>query len=481
MRRLQAFRQQGMALVGALIVVLVVTLLGALSFRLAVQEVDNVRAIKEEAAVRRVAEAGLDLAIEWFHDPAKVAGHAVAASLQKRFALPDEGPAFFDAQGRSQFRGTAGAPDIVLDGDDPVLTRVLNDPAMGAARWGARLLTLKLYGPAQPALLCTVEATAEGTRGLRRTVSAQLTARRIPAIRSGILLTGNGSDPAAAGGLPIWVHWGDVRVRGGARLPKIEDLPTQAAGAPVNALSYGEMTRREDRWLNVYIGGSVTFLPSTVVPAPPAPSNVHGQQEPLPGLREDRWTYDMLKQQATAHGEVYTRGPDGLLYRDGQSESGPGLSLESVMRSAEVDDHRGLIFVDTLDRQPPRADNLGTMAVEADYAEGLFVINANLRFKPNGPGRSVRALAPPDPGTLPLASRVAVQLSGMHLRGVLFVAGDLTYEGRPRMFGALLAGGRVVSDGSGSGPLELWTDFELSQGLVRGMPLVSIAPGTWRE
>jgi hypothetical protein len=479
MRRLLAVRQQGMALVGALIVVLVVTLLGALSFRLAAQEVDNVRTIREEAGVRQVAEAGLDLAIEWFHDPAKAAADGVAGSLHKRFTLPDEGPAFFDAQGQSQFRGTAVAPDILLDAHDPILTRVLNDPAMGAARSGGRLLNLKLYGPAQPGLLCTVEVTAEGSRGLRRTISAQLAARRIPAIRSGIQLTGNGGEPAAAGGLPVWVHWGDLRVRGDARLPKIEDLPGQAAVAPVNALSYGEMTRREDRWLNVYIGGSVAFLPSALVPAPVVPSNVHGQQEPIPGLREDRWAYDMLKQQAMAHGEVYARGPDGLLYRDGQSEPGPGIALESVMRSAEIDDHRGLIFIDTLDRQPPRADNLGTMAVETDYAEGVFVINANLRFKANGAGRTVRALAPPDPGMSNLAPRVAVPLSGIHLRGVLFVAGDLMYEGRPRLFGSLLAGGRVTGDGAG--PLELWTDFELSQGLVRGMPLVSIAPGTWRE
>ena len=80
-----------------------------------------------------------------------------------------------------------------------------------------------------------------------------------------------------------------------------------------------------------------------------------------------------------------------------------------------------------------------------------------------------------------MSTRVPVELQGIHLHGVLSVAGDLTFEGKPRLFGALMTGGQIMADGAGAGPLELWADHELRYGLVRGIPLVFVAPGTWRE
>src|SRR5262249_50390988 len=98
-----------------------------------------------------------------------------------------------------------------------------------------------------------------------------------------------------------------------------------------------------------------------------------------------------------------------------------------------------------------------------------------------GSGRAVSVLSPPNENDPAMGGRISVDLPGIHLNGILSVAGDLTVEERPRIFGALMTGGQIIAESAAAGPLEVWTDFELRYGLVRGMPLVFIAPGSWRE
>src|SRR5581483_1715678 len=100
----------------------------------------------------------------------------VGALFTKRFELPGSGPSFFDAQGRSQFTGTAEKPDVLFDAAQPAHDELLNGPTSGwfrSLRGLGRVLKLKVYGPIRPGLLCTVEATAE-TKNLIRTLSVQL-------------------------------------------------------------------------------------------------------------------------------------------------------------------------------------------------------------------------------------------------------------------------------------------------------------------
>lgn len=476
-------RETGVALIGAVLVMLILSMLGTVSFRLAAQEVEGGRAAKEEAAATHLAEAGIDLAVQWFHDPSTAPPDPGGSLLQKRYEVASVGPSFFDAKGTSQFVGTDASPDLFFDAAVPAQDRLLNDPSVGwvrSLRGLGRILKLRVYGPLRPGLLCTIEVTAAGVTGLRRTVAVQLGARTIPPIRAGVQVGGGGVDPSPNRALPIWLHWGDLKVKGDARLDKVPDLPVKTALATVTAQSYGEAGRREDRWLDVYVGGQVSFVPSPSTPSLPAPSNIHSRQEPFPGLKEDQWDYETMKKHAQIYGEYYARGQDGLLYRNGRVEDGAGVTPDSVVRSAAVGDHRGVVFIDTLDQRPPRPDNLGAITVESEYSEGLFIVNANLRFKPKGTGKALPALSPPNEGSTGLGSRVPLEVEGVHLRGVLSVAGDLTFEGRPRLYGALMTGGRVLADGA-AGPIEVWYDHELKQGLVRGIPLVYVAPGTWIE
>ena len=477
-------QERGVALIGAILVALVLSMLGTVSFHLASQEVERVKAAREEAAVQHLAEAGVELAVQFFHDPLAAPADTAGSLFQKRYDLGEAGPSFFDANGVSQFRGTAASPDLSYDAAISSHDRLLNDPGVGwfrSLRGLGRILRFKVYGPIMPGLLCTVDVTAAGGTGLTRTIAVQLGTRTIPPLRAGAQITGSAVDPTPNRALPLWVHWGDLKVKGDARLAKIEELPIKTSLAAVNALSYADMSRREDRWLDVYVGGQASFLPSTTTPTPALPSNIQGHQEPLPGIKEDRWNYDGLKKHAMVYGAYYVRDQDGRLYRNGRIEPGLGVSVDAVFHSAAVGDHQGVVFVDTLDQQAPRADNLGNLTVETEYAEGLFIVNANLRLKPKGIGRAVPALSPPTEGSTALGGRVPLELNGVHLRGVLSVAGDLTFEGRPRAYGAVMTGGQVVADGVAAGFMEVWADYELRHGLVRGMPLVFVAPGTWME
>jgi hypothetical protein len=168
------------------------------------------------------------------------------------------------------------------------------------------------------------------------------------------------------------------------------------------------------------------------------------------------WPYEKLKKYALQHGVYYARDTSGLLYRNGTIMPGPGVTADEVFQSSTVGQHHGLVFIDTLDQLPPRPDNLGTLLINVDYAEGLFVVNAHVQLKP-------------------------VTLPSIHLNGVLATPGDLFYEGQPHVFGALLIEGRVLPVASTPSPIEVWYDYDFRNGLFRGLPVVYVAPGTWHE
>jgi hypothetical protein len=138
----------------------------------------------------------------------------------------------------------------------------------------------------------------------------------------------------------------------------------------------------------------------------------------------------------------------------------------------------GLIFIDTVDGEAPRLDNLGTLVLDTDYFEGLLVVQGHVVLRPLASGKSVPALSPPPEGMGSLGARVPVQLSGIHINGVVSAAGTIILERPTRVHGALIAGNTVT--GASTGILaEVWYDVDLAKGLFRGLPVVYRAPGTW--
>ena len=257
-------------------------------------------------------------------------------------------------------------------------------------------------------------------------------------------------------------------------------LPTKSGLAAVTGQAYGEMTHREDRWLDMQVGGEAFFAQLPAAAWPGIPSNVHVHQEPVPGIKVDQWDYDTLKRMSKQLGRYYGIDREGLLYPGGLIQAGLGHPAAEVFASTGPGDHHGLIFVDTLDGMPPRVDNMGTITLDQEYAEGIFIVNAHILWKAGQLGKPVPALSPPPEGQQSLGVRIPVQLSGIHLQGVMYVAGDVRYAGHLKIYGGVVAQGNMIDGTNGSGVIEVWYNHDLHEGLMRGLPLVFVAPGSWQ-
>lgn len=477
--------ERGIALLAVLMVVCLLTLLGMTSMHLAGQEIVGASVLQEERLAHHAAESAVDVVMGWFHDPSTVPQEAGAMWFAKRFVNGQGDPSYFDTQGRAQFVGTAARPDVVFDAANTQHDRMLNDPQTGwfkSLKGLAKILKLRVYGATRPGLLCTVEVTAGAgqTGRVAKTVSVEFGAYAVPALHAPLQSGALGAPSAESSAGGVFAHWGEMIVRGQAHFPKPNDVPVKSVLAPVNGQSYAEMGQRADRWLTVRIGGEVYFSQLPQEAWADAPLNVHAHQEPIPGIKVDQWEYAALKRMAAQFGQVYGIDRDGLLYAGGVIQPGLGRPASEVFASKGPGDHRGLVFVDTLDGLPPRLDNLGSIVLDQDYAEGIFIVNAHVLWKAGPAGRAVPALSPPPEGQQSLGTRIPVQLSGIHLQGVLYAAGDVRYAGHVKVYGGVMAQGTIADGANGAGALEVWYNHELREGLVQGLPLVFVAPGSWQ-
>lgn len=478
-------KDQGMALFGVIVLTLLLSLLSAVLLQLAGQEQLSASAAKDAAVAQHIADAAADMVMAWFHTP-QVRPPQVSAVLNKRHQTSTGSPSFFDPAGRSQFIGTVDRPDLVLNAAKSADDRILNDPVSGLFRSlqdVGTVRSLKVYAPTTPGLLSTVDIAVAPARwpSAQYALSMQLAAIDLPALRAGVQVGGNLGWPQNGQESGALVHWSRLSVGGNLVVQRLEDIPALTALASVSGQGYREVSVREDRWCEVWTGGTVQVMQPPVGESqfPPLPLNVHGGQNPTPGVRLDRWGYEQLKQIALRYGTYLVIDRNGLLYPGGVVEVGQGVSPDEYFRSGSAGDARGLIFIDTLDRTAPRPDNLGVLRLSAAYTEATLVVQGHVVLSPSSGGQSLSVLSPPQPGQTDSTSRIPVQLSGIHLNGALYAAGDITLDQSTRVFGAVVAEGTIVASTPGA-TLEVWYNHEMSQGLLRGLPVVLRAPGTWK-
>ncbi|HEX6826181.1 MAG TPA: hypothetical protein VF077_07675, partial [Nitrospiraceae bacterium] len=244
--------------------------------------------------------------------------------------------------------------------------------------------------------------------------------------------------------------------------------------------SYDQMLYAQDRWTEYWIGGTVSVIspPPGQGANPSLPENVHLHQYPTPGVRLDQWDYGSLKRIALHWGTYYRLDRTGQLHPLGALDSDQGIRPADALESHAIGDHRGLVFIDTVDGQPPRVDNMGTLVLDTDYFEGLLVVQGHVAISPRAAGKSLPVLSPSSLGTQSLGARVPVQLSGIHVNGLLYAAGAIRIERSARLYGAMITGQSVTSVGAGT-IIEVWYNVDMAHGLFRGLPVVYRAPGTW--
>jgi hypothetical protein len=482
--RILAGNQQGIALLGAMVIVLLVALLASTLFNLSGQEVVSARAGNQAAVAQQLADAAGELMVAWFHDPQSAAGHPQLGLLREKRQHDAEGwPSFFDLHGRSQFTGTSEQPDVVLSAENPADQRFLNDPEVGvfrAMRDLGHVEEVKIYAPSNPGLLCTVDATiSTGTSpSVRQSILLQLGALNLRPLKAAVQVTRHLGEFQQGNESPIRVHWGALRVGEALVLSHEGDIPNKSVMATITGQSYDESAQREDRWVEAWVGGQVLVTRPASEEGPGLPSNIHERQSPTPGVRLDQWPYEELKQLAKRFGRYFAIDREGLLYPQGIVEPGRGLSPDEVLKSQAPGDQQGLIFIDTLDQLPPRLDNLGILRLQASYLEATVVMQGHIHLNPHASGGTIKVLSPPWTNAEGTVARTPVQLSGIQFNGVLYATGNITVTGKARMYGAVVAGGTITGPES-RGTLEVWYDYDLGQGWFKGLPAVYRAPGTW--
>ncbi|MGC3973247.1 MAG: hypothetical protein QM771_02530 [Nitrospira sp.] len=385
-------------MLAVLMVVFLLTLLGMTSMQLAGQEIVGASALQEERVAHHAAEAAVDVVMGWFHDASLRPQEIGTTWFSKRLVNAQGDPSYVDAQGHGQFIGTSTAPDVVFDAANIQHDRLLNDPQTGwfkSLKGLAKILKLRVYGATRPGLLCTVEVTAGAGPASRvtKTLSMEFGAYAIPALHAPLQSGTLGSETVQSRAGSVLAHWGEMVVRGPAYLPRPEDVPVKSGMAAVSGQAYDEMSHREDRWLTIRLGGDAFFAQLPVEAWSGVPLNVHAHQEPVPGIKVDQWEYATLKRMAMQFGQLYGIDREGLLYAGGVIQPGMGRPASEVFAAKGPGDHRGLVFVDTLDGMPPGLDNLGSIVLDQDYAEGIFIVNAHVLWKAAA-GKAVPALSP---------------------------------------------------------------------------------------
>ncbi|HKO31165.1 MAG TPA: hypothetical protein VJU54_08490 [Nitrospiraceae bacterium] len=486
-RRASKFMNQydkGHVLLAALMLIFLLGVVGMTSLYLAGQDGPGISAMREDKLAQQLADSATDVVMSWFHDPSATP-MVVAGLLAKRQGDLAGGPSFFDVAGRSQFVGTADRPDILLDAANQVDNQMLNNSPSGfhnSLGELGRINKVKVYGPLQPGLLSTVEVmtTTVDHPPVTRTVQLQLGAVSIPAVRAAVQVGQNLGAIQSGDPSPVMVHWGDLRVLGELVVQQVEDLVVKSDAAPVTGQSYDQMPYAQDRWTEYWIGGIVSVIapPPGQGANPPLSENVHLHQYPTPGVRLDQWDYDLLKKIALRWGTYFRLDHMGQLHPQGSLDSDQGITPAEALESPVVGANRGMVFIDTMDGQPPHVDNMGTLVLDTDYIEGLLVVQGHVVLRPRGPGKSIPVLSPASSGIQSVGARVPVQLSGIHVNGLLYAAGAIKIERSVRLYGAMMAKQSVTSIGI-STVMEVWYNADLAQGLFRGLPVVYRAPGTW--
>lgn len=480
--RCEFMKETGTALVVTVGLLFLVTLLGFSTVQWAIDETGIAANQKASVQARYIAESGVALMLQWFQGPATFPEVGTFPNgynaddrsrfLRKRQIDSRGAPSFFNDKGESQFSGTAEAPDFWYQAASD--SRGIGG---GALSGQGAITSLKLYRPVTPGAVGTIEAMGTTVSGIGRTVSVEIIPSPIPPATSAVQV-GPGSDVP----LPVLVHWGDVQVIGDADLDgSLDAIPKKEPLAPVNGQPYPAFDLR-DAWLDFWVGGSILNPPVTACPdcAEPFLSVGYGHLHQLQaksntGFSLDPWDYQSLKAFAKSWGVYYTTDREGFIYRDGVNDSAHRSSPSQALASHNVGDNRGFVFIDTVDQNPPNGTNLAALDLPIDYLEGLFSIQAHVVLRESGPGRSIPVQSPPSEGTDDSSTRRSLMLSTIHLKGVLSMSGRLTIEGRPMVFGTLIA----QQGFSGSGRPEVWYDADLRAGYYPGLPMATVLKGSW--
>lgn len=310
-----------------------------------------------------------------------------------------------------------------------------------------------------------IVCTGHAASGLTRTVTGYLNASQTITISlPAALLSYNVA--AAFGNARI--HWGEAWSKNGFSMLNKSQMNYIATGS----IGYDPWAvYRTENWIifpnNWHWGsGSDLYDPTRQQPgAAPASgqfASAFFQRLPAGTLTWPTFDYQTFKDMAKAHGRYYSTDAGGNIYKSGIEDSAHRVGFLTEFGVPNRDTYPyDLIFIDTVNGQPPDADgsNLATIGASGTSLglKGVFWIGAN--FNGSGVGSPPFVLDARDPaGNPPPGGR----LSQIFLEGVLYSAGTVEMSGNCGVYGSVVA----QRGFSGGGTPDIYYNHDLASGLI---------------
>jgi hypothetical protein len=195
------------------------------------------------------------------------------------------------------------------------------------------------------------------------------------------------------------------------------------------------------------------------LPASGVYANAFEQHIPAGTLQWPNFDYLEFKQMAMSHGRYYSTDAAGVIYKNGDPARPVDFLTEFGVNNRDTYPY-DLVFIDTINRQPPSANgsNLATIKASGNGLglKGIFWIGAN--FDGSGIGNPPFVLDAQDPNGNPPPGG---KLQQIFLEGVLYAAGTVAMAGNCGVYGSVVA----KQGFTGGGTPDIWYNNKLASGL----------------
>ncbi|GAB4316223.1 MAG: hypothetical protein Kow0059_08670 [Candidatus Sumerlaeia bacterium] len=441
MRNLRA--QAGVALLTTLILLSVAVLLsvGLLRFTMEVQMVDEKR--NDGIKAFYIAEAGVHEVVHYFNHPTDYTPDTTL------FAYDETTNTF-----PSLAAALAGG-EVTLDASFyPSFT------AANGAFFG-NVVSLSIIPPSASdpvASIGVIKSVGRTLTGVEKTVFLYLFPGS-PAVEAPAAIISKASTYFNG---DVKVHWGEVWSLAPTEL---ENFRASKLRSYVDTSDPGWTKARTNNYfyringstkyyMDGTVDGSHTEIPGLIDPYQ-GDSEFQGRFLQYQNLKFPAYDYQEYKSLALQRGEYYSTDASGNIYRNGIETTENQVDFNTEFGTATPGGDFRLVFIDTIDGQPPAADgsNLATISISGSspHFRGLFYIAANVDTSGLGNPPTITALNP---------DGVSVDLSKIWIDGVLYVSGQMDVTGNPRIYGSMI----VEREITGHGTPDVYYNYRLADG-----------------
>jgi hypothetical protein len=476
-------RRRGGAIVLSLAFVFIVAISVAALLQFSSAQRRITRSQLEREAVYYSAEAGVDQVIHYFNTPDDW------TSDTSLFAKDATTGSYFDSSGNNVFeaRLSSGPLTLIDSGTNEDLIVFTSTPINNSERSRVAELTIDLPPVgAPPFTILAVNSRSTNSRGVEREVQAFLKAvPPFPLVVPAALI----SHAATGGDGQLNVNWGGAWSQGNMDISNLNNITTTADSEAIYYIG-GQITKGT-KYATGY-GGGDGFSSTPLVPAE---SNYF---QPWLGYNADHenlfqhhdftslfasyglsgWSdltldYDMWKTLALDRGMFFSTDASGNVYQ-GTVESAETLLSSSDFYdlidqsggvvvgsdlSTQVLPEPNIIFIDTIDGQPPNGIPVGTAGSNlcdvsfsggSVFTRGVMYVAGNISY--GGAGSATQVwVEKPD---------LTEALISVNHYGVLYTDGQYDQSGTRYVFGSIMAKGGFTS---GGGP-DVYYDHKLADG-----------------